>query len=111
MASERARPPSGPPTPARVARMLALGHHVRAAVDEGRVRDFAAVARELGVSRQRISTIVRLTFLAPDIQEETLLLDAGPRVVTEREVFERVARLLSWADQRASWRELVMQKE
>lgn len=90
-----------------MARMLALGHHLRAAVDAERVKDFAAAARELGVSRQRISTVVRLTFLAPDIQEEILMLEAGPRTVTEREVFDRVTRILAWADQRAAWRALI----
>ena len=100
----RATSPALPREPARVARMLALGHHLRAAIDAERVKDFAAAARELGVSRQRISTVVRLTFLAPDIQEEILMLEAGPRTVTEREVFDRVARMLAWADQRAAWR-------
>lgn len=87
--------------------MLALAIHVRRAVEEGQVKDFAEVARQFGVSRQRISALVRLTFLAPDIQHEVLGLATSTRdVLTERLLFDRVARLVLWGEQRAAWETL-----
>jgi hypothetical protein len=90
--------------------MLSLGIHVRHAVETGHVKDFADVARQFGVSRQRISSLVRLTFLAPDIQYEILGLTVSRahtrtkgEPVTEREVFDRVASHVVWRDQRAAW--------
>lgn len=95
--------------------MLALGLQIRQAVDGGLVKDFADVARQLGVSRQRISTLVRLTFLAPDIQFEILCLTVSRvytktkgQPVTEREVFDQVAKHVAWRDQRSAWRALVL---
>ncbi len=109
----RPRRPKPAQQPARVARMLALSLQIRHAVDGGLVKDFADVARQLGVSRQRISTLVRLTFLAPDIQYEILGLTVARAYkktkgepVTEREVFDRVACHITWRDQRLAWQEL-----
>jgi len=51
--------------------------------------------------------VLALTYLAPDIQLDVLALEAIDGVeppVTERWLFEKVARLLSWEEQRAVWR-------
>lgn len=62
------------PPPARAervnsaARALALGHRIVRAVESGEVRDFTEAARRMGVSQPRVSMLVALTFLAPDIQ-------------------------------------------
>lgn len=87
--------------------MLALALQIRRALDEGVVPSLTAVAAQLGVSKQKISALRRLTFLAPDIQEQILSLTTTKgEPVTEREVFEQVACHLAWADQRAAWRKL-----
>jgi hypothetical protein len=89
--------------PAHVARMLALAHHVAEAIDAGQLADQAAVARVLGFTRARLSQLLDLTLLAPDIQEEVLHLEA----IDSREPMpERDLRSLSrlpWAAQRSVW--------
>ena len=66
-------PPRPKPTsPSRVARMLALGHEIVRLVDAGLLKDQADAADLLGFTRARISQIVDLTLLAPDIQEALL---------------------------------------
>ena len=57
----------------RTARMLALAHHVEILVEEGRLPDYAAAARILGVTRARMTQVMNLLLLAPGIQEGVLL--------------------------------------
>ena len=65
--------PSSPPVRVpRVARVLALAHHWQGLIRSGTVRDQADLARLVGVSRARISQVMRLLDLAPDIQEAVL---------------------------------------
>ena len=56
--------------PARVAQALALAHRLEAAVERGEYRDRAEIARQLGFTRARVTQILDLLLLAPDIQEE-----------------------------------------
>lgn len=59
----------------RAARQLALAHLIERKVEAGELKDFAAAAKVLQVSRARLSQIVNLLNLAPDIQEQILLGD------------------------------------
>lgn len=63
----------------RVARLLALAHKFQRMLDSGEVRSMAELARLGGVSRARITQIMNLLMLAPQIQEELLLLPAVGR--------------------------------
>ncbi len=71
--------------PARIAIMLALAHKLQQAIDEGKVKDGAEVARRLGVSRARVAQILGLALLPVADQERILWLEAvdgrepGPR--------------------------------
>ena len=56
----------------RVARLLALAHHWRGLIRDGTVRDRAELSRLVDVSRARVSQVMRLLDLAPDIQEAVL---------------------------------------
>jgi len=87
--------------PARVAVMLALAHKIQNAIDRGVVRDCADVAMRLGLSRARISQLLDLTLLAPDIQEQILLAESvdGVEPMSESALRE-VVRLEDWAKQR-----------
>ena len=49
--------------------MLALAHKIQDAIAGGTVRDRAEVARRLGFTRARITHLLDLTVLAPDLQE------------------------------------------
>lgn len=86
------------PRPANVAALLALAHHVQRLIDAGRIADRAEVARRLRWTRARVSQVMDLLLLAPDIQEAVLHLEAGS-LVTER-ALRAVVRCEDWREQR-----------
>lgn len=90
--------------PADVARMLALAHHIQGAIDRRVVADRAEAARKLGLTRARITRLLDLTLLAPDLQARALELEAvdGVDPLTEREL-RQVVHAGSWAEQRGCW--------
>ena len=100
--TEEAAPEAEKPT--RAARLLAFAHKLQAAIDKGEYRDQADVARQLGVSRARVTQLLDMTLLAPDIQEQVLCQDKplGHGRVRERSLRD-VLRLESWEDQRRLW--------
>src|SRR2546426_846233 len=61
----------------KITRLLVLGHHFERLVREGAVKDYAGIARLTGLTRARVTQIVNLTLLAPDIQEAILLSEAA----------------------------------
>jgi hypothetical protein len=87
--------------PARVAIMLALAHKIQQAIERSAVRDRAEVARRLGLTRARVTQLLDLTLLAPDIQEEILLAESvdGLEPMSERAV-RAVVHVEDWAMQR-----------
>ena len=71
----------------------------------GEVNDYADLARLGYVSRARITQIMNLTLLAPDIQEEILFL---PRTVKGRDPIKEkdvrsIAAVPHWHRQRKIW--------
>ena len=88
--------PSRPRTdPARVARMLALAHHVERQVEGGAIPDYASAAAALGVTRARLSQVMSLLLLAPEIQQRIAL---GEIAVSERDL-RRVSAEPEWVKQ------------
>ncbi len=73
----------------RAARMLALAHYVERLVEEGTVASYAEAARQVGVSRARMSQITNLLNLPPKVQEGPLL---GKIDLSERRIRALVAR-------------------
>lgn len=96
------------PKPARVAQMLALAHDLRKKLDCRECKDQTALGRDLGMTPTKVTWLLDLLLLAPDIQEEILFLEATRRrgPVTERALRE-VVRHPNWADQRRVWSELI----
>ena len=90
--------------PARVAKWLAFAHVIDERIRSDELRDHADAARALGFTRTRISQIMSLLLLAPDIQEEILSLrhPAGREPLSERDL-RSVARHPLWDDQRREW--------
>ena len=89
------------PLPSRAARMLALAHELQRLIDSGEIHDRAALAAQVGFTRARVTQIMDLLLLAPDIQEEVLFSRRdGPRThaITER-ALRSVARHPAWAEQ------------
>lgn len=91
--------------PLRVARMLALAHECEALIAAGLVADRAELAGVLGFTRARVTQLLDLTLLAPDIQEEILVAEVEPGrdAVTERGL-RAIVRHAAWDDQRRRWR-------
>lgn len=102
MPGRRAKVPAQEKVP-RVARLLALAHRFQGMLDRGEVRSMAELARLGRVSRARITQIMDLLLLAPEIQEEVLL---GTVEVGLREL-SAVGRWGVWSEQRDAWAPLM----
>jgi hypothetical protein len=92
----------------RIARLLALAHKFDGLLRQGAIANYAALARLGHVSRARITQVMNLLCLAPDIQEEILFLPPtlrGRDPIHLRQL-HAIACLLDWTEQRARWRKL-----
>lgn len=65
-------PKPAPQGPSRQAIMLALAHKLQQAIDTGKVKDRAEVARRLGVTRARVTQIIDLALMPVAEQERVL---------------------------------------
>jgi len=98
-----------PGTIPRVSRLMALALRLERLVKDGEVADYADLARLGHVSRARVTQIMNLLNLAPDIQEEILFL---PRTTRGRDpIRERhlrpISRILDWRKQERMWKDLM----
>lgn len=95
-----------PPDPVpRISRLMALAIHFDGLIRLGIVRDYADIARLGGTTRARVSQIMNLLNLAPEIQERLLFLPGtrrGRDPVNERKLRELVAMPL-WQNQSSEW--------
>jgi hypothetical protein len=82
----------------RIARLLALAIRMEGLVREGEIRDYAAVASLGCVTRARVSQILKLLNLAPDIQEQILFLPPI-RGLNER-TLRPISKQIDWDEQR-----------
>src|SRR3954453_7084388 len=90
----------------RISRLLALALRFERLVDEGVVRNYRELAEVGHVSRPRLSQIMQLTQLAPEIQEQVLFLPPtleGPDRMFERQV-RLIARVVDWEKQKELFR-------
>jgi hypothetical protein len=96
----------------RVARLMALAIRFEGLLREGEVKDFADLARFGRVTRARISQIMNLLNLAPDLQEQLLFL--APVFTRRQEIHERTLRTVvrepSWKRQRCLFATAVKRK-
>jgi hypothetical protein len=86
----------------RVSRLLALAIRYDELMRQGAVTGYADLARLGGVSKARVSQVMDLLNLAPEIQEEILCLprtETGRDVVTERQL-RPVVKEDDWSLQR-----------
>ncbi|MEQ1828946.1 MAG: hypothetical protein ABL921_23490 [Pirellula sp.] len=100
-----------PPKPAkpkgrlpRITRYMALAIYYEGLIREGHVHDYAEIATLGHVTRARVTQIMNLRLLAPDIQEHLLALpriEAGRDVLYLRE-FQAIALNPDWQIQRKS---------
>ena len=100
------RPPGRVP---RVARLMALAIRFEEQVRTGVLPSYSALAELAHVTRARVSQIMNLVNLAPDIQEAILLL---PRTERGRDpihlrLLQPIASIIDWKKQRRMWRDLL----
>ncbi len=84
---------------------MALAIHFDRLVREGKVRDQSELARLAHVTQPRITQIINLNHLAPDIQERILFLsptERGHDPLHERHL-RPLAACNDWAQQRRHW--------
>jgi hypothetical protein len=89
----------------RVARLMALALKFEQMIREAVVPDYAVLATLGRVTRARVTQIMNLLNLAPDIQEQILFLswEAADRCGICEQTIRRMSSLLLWSDQRARW--------
>jgi hypothetical protein len=107
---------SGAPTPAlppgrvpRVSRLMALALRLDELVRTGQVASYRELATVGHVTRARVSQIVNLLYLAPDLQEALLFLPLTPRgrdpiILAD---LMPIAAAFDWRKQRRLWRRLL----
>lgn len=90
----------------RVARLMALAIRFDQLLRDGVVANQTELARLARVTQPRMTQIMNLLHLAPDIQEAILFLPPMPNgraPLTEREL-RAIAPLCGWREQRKAWR-------
>ncbi|MCW5976669.1 MAG: hypothetical protein KIT09_01265 [Bryobacteraceae bacterium] len=92
-----------PPRIPRITRLMALAIKFQDMIDRGEVKDYADLARLGFVTRARVTQIMNLLNLHPDIQEQ--LLCARSAIPNERSLRSVVAEV-EWRAQRHLWSRL-----
>lgn len=104
-----APPPPAPGRVPRIARLMALALRFDELIRAGAVADQAELARLGHVTRARVSQIMALLYLAPDIQEALLFLpkvESGRDPLVLRDLLPLAATPV-WDQQRKLWRTLL----
>jgi DNA invertase Pin-like site-specific DNA recombinase len=93
----------------RITRLLALAVKFEGLIQQGVIKDYTELARLGRISRARVTQIMNLLNLAPDIQAQILSWAAG--APDQLSIPETTLRTLSseviWSRQRARWEEIV----
>lgn len=90
----------------RISRYMALAIHFEDLIREGVVTDYADLARLGHVTRARVTQIMNLRLLAPEIQEELLLGEKKCDDCTPIQLksLQFIATVFSWRTQRQLWK-------
>jgi DNA invertase Pin-like site-specific DNA recombinase len=89
----------------RIARLMALALKFEQMIRQSIVPDYAELAAVGWVSRARVTQIMNLLNLAPDIQEQILFLgwETAERQGICEQSIRRLSALLLWSEQRRQW--------
>ena len=91
----------------RIARLMALAIRMENLIRAGGIIDYSQLAQLGHVSRARITQIMNLLLLAPDIQEQILFLSrVNGRDPIRLVQLQQIARALDWKQQRLLWARL-----
>ena len=105
--AQKAKPPVVSRTP-RISKLMALAIRFEGLIADGTVSDYSELAELAQVSRARITQIMNLLLLAPEIQATLLFMEP---VRTGRDSLilmdlQKVALEINWRMQRPLWAEL-----
>ena len=92
----------------RITRYMALAIYYEGLIREGHIHDYAEIATLGHVTRARVTQIMNLRLLAPDLQEQLLTF---PRIEQGRDticlrMFRTIALEPSWKNQREQWEKM-----
>lgn len=99
------RPGEGRNRVPRISRLMALAIRLELLIRDGAVADQAELARLGYVTRARLTQIMNLLSLAPDIQEQILQLqqsEPGRASLTEKQL-RPISATFCWKKQRLIW--------
>ncbi|MCZ2079936.1 MAG: hypothetical protein LC130_33625 [Bryobacterales bacterium] len=88
-----------PPRIPRITRLMALAIKFQEMIDRGEVKDYAELARLGFVSRARVTQIMNLTLLAPEIQEALLRSRGLVHHLLSEHHLRRILGLIDWREQ------------
>lgn len=97
----------------RIAKLMALAIRFDQLLRDGTIADQSELARLTHVTQPRMTQIMNLLHLAPDIQESILHLAPvanGRDSVTERDL-RPVTRMIDWQDQRRKWTRVMQSRD
>ena len=97
---------AGPASVPRTRRLLALALKMEQMIQEGTVKNYRELAHLGQVSRARITQVMNLLQLAPDIQEE-ILLGNTPEDRLRESAIRKLSGVILWSEQRDRWHALL----
>jgi DNA invertase Pin-like site-specific DNA recombinase len=99
---ERGAGEAAPSPIPRISRLLALALRMEQMIQEGTVKSYSELARLGQVSAARITQVMNLLYLAPDIQEQ--ILSRSPPMTGLREsAVRKLSSVVGWSEQRDCW--------
>jgi hypothetical protein len=105
--------PIAPPSVPHITKLMTLAIRLEHLLETGQVKDQAEIARTAGITRARVTQILNLTQLAPDIQQSIFDLepttDHVPRF-REPEL-RQIAIEPNWEKQQQAWKRLLKVKQ
>jgi hypothetical protein len=102
------RPELSPGRVPRIARLMALAIRFEQLIRDGVIANYSELARLGHVTHARVSQVMNLLHLAPDIQEQLLFLprtERGRDPIHLRQI-QPIAAAADWRKQRQMWAEL-----
>lgn len=97
----------------RISKLMALAIRFEGLLRAGKISDQTELARLAKVTQPRMTQIMNLLHLAPDIQEAILFLprvEAGPDPIHLKQL-RRFAMLADWREQRHAWTQLGVEEQ
>ena len=94
----------------RIAKLVALASRMQSMIESGQVETFQQLAEIGRISQPRMTQIMSLLHLAPDIQEELLYLPEvlhGKASIHEK-LLRPLTRQVDWRIQRKLWERIVV---